>query len=842
MQIVYSNLILLVMIPFLLIDYSGFVFADEEFDLNLQIIPDLVNPDKLTNSYGFIFLTDENGNPFSAEQDMYIKLDSSDSSIVSIPENVKILKGENYATFDVISKYNEGVVWITSSFDDKKTEIMFQVGSNSSLLPSDASLVLSLPTKKMHVNSQIPITLFINSTQGSILQAGNDLNISLEFSSELIDIDKKQLILKKGDYFTSSTISSKDVTGNAFVKANLDDSEISTVSHIEITSSKPSSLDLHVFPQLLTEYSDRKVDIFVGLKDDDGFPVLATEDIFLGITADTQILSNSIKQTDSDPVIKEGMFGIHLQPKHVFQDFPQNHTVTVVAEDYKFSSTLFDIVPHLDRDDPKANTKSVNVFVPQYIPTGANTVVVYQLGAVEDDSDDGAVQNKELNPRSIDELFDGELYPLTTDQRYSSTHNENLQVVSSDNSILQVDDAGGIEDPDALDGQGAYGTAYVSTTQKTGTVDITVSLDGYGSGTATTSVVNPRIPESMMIYSPTGPNKIFVDNNGEFELYFLPIDSSNRPTSSEKKLSFTIYPLNDIVEILPYTNFAKKKFSAFQISPSNSTKIQAVPIGIDATDNLGSSKTFQISSSPSTVQIILPFENAFSIPDSRQFAIIQLVDAYGNPVPSPERKTVNVSSSNPDIIDVKDSVILRKGDSFAKVPFDITGNIGSSIISVDAINSKGSSSEIKIKPFEKRLNVFVQYPDNLQKNQPQQIQVFVDDENARPVSGATVSIVDYSNSKVSSQRLLTDNTGEASFSLTAVSDENIAFTLQAYKNGFQTKTTTVKLQIAQDTPANIDVSPLIIFGMIGIGIVSVVVIVLFLLRKPKKVDDDEEYF
>ncbi len=60
------------------------------------------------------------------------------------------------------------------------------------------------------------------------------------------------------------------------------------------------------------------------------------------------------------------------------------------------------------------------------LPTGTETIIVYQIGAVENDDDDpevasDGVKKEGINVRVIDDLKEGEIFPVQIGKRYTAT-------------------------------------------------------------------------------------------------------------------------------------------------------------------------------------------------------------------------------------------------------------------------------------------------------------------------------------------------------------------------------------------------------------------------------------
>ena len=827
----------------------------EEIFLDLLLAPPTIEAGERTLSIGYVNIVDGDGVPVLAGDDIKISLVSSDPTIATVPPKIVIPKGQHYANFDVNVGNIDGTAEISAILEDQIVVQNLIIGSIKPTYPDDLELAILIPSTEMHVNTEMPLSVILKSSDGSIITAIEDTVVSLDYEEFLIEPTNKKIILKKGSQYGITSVMSLEEMGNAFVRAKIEDLNLNSVSNIKISSTRPSALQLHVFPDRVTEFTDKTIDIFVGLEDTNGLSTVAAEDINIDVSADDQQLSDRIKDIIDFKyaTIKKGEYGIHLQPNLIFPDAPENYTIAVSSDNYQSVSKLFDVVEPLAGTDAKVKNKAVKVFVPPMLPTGAKTIVVYQIGAIESDDDDPEVasadEKKGINVRVIDDLKEGEIFPVQIGKRYTATgEHANLEITSSDNSILSIVDPGSIVSLEVVSGRSAYGVAVVSTSQKTGDVTISVSLDAWGSGKATTTVVNPLEPTQTKIFSPGASNKIVLDNEGWFELFFLPLDSSGRPATSENKVKYLIEPINELAEIQPKKNFVRTQLFAGGIS-GNSTDINIITVGIDANPKLETTTTFELAPT-SAIKVILPFERLIGVSRTNPIGAVQLTDLFGNPVQASKDLSVKLSSSDEKVVTIPKSVTIPAGSSFVNFPVTaILDKTGSVTISADARNAKGSPAQLFVESPSKSLKIFVEYPDApIGINQGVTMKVFVDDEKARPVEGVLVKLITSDAAQASPNRITTSNSGEASFIFKTLSGPTTSLTIEASKVGYADGEKTIKLQVGGDGAVSLGQAESgapswVIYVVIVIAVVTAVIVVRFVFLKPKKevVEGEEEY-
>lgn len=811
--------------------------------ITLHFTPSVVDAKEGSYSIGFVNIANAKGDPILAKGDVEITLVSKNPSIATVVPKVVIPEGQHYANFDVTLGNTTGDVEISATFEDQIVSQNLIVGSTPSKFPDSLQLEILTPTTNMHVNTEMPLSVLLKSSDGTIIPAAEDIVVTLDYEESLIKTAEDKIIIKKGNHYGITTLTSLEDAGNSFVRATVADLNLSAVTDIKISSTTPSKLQLYIFPSRVTEFNDNTIEIFVGLEDINGFPTVATKDVTIGISADNDSLSDRINAVlkNKKPIIKKGEFGFHVQPVMVFTNLPENYTISVSSDNYQSVSKLFDVVEPMKPTDGKAKNKAVNVFVPSTLPTGAKAIVVYQTGAVEDDDDpETEKEDQGINVRVIDDLKEGEIFPVQTGRNYYSTGSDaNLKITSSDDSILSIVDAGFIRDTKSLPLAKNHGIAIITTGKKTGDVTVSVSLDGWGSGKAKTSIVNPLEPTQTIIFSPVGSDKIILDENGGFELFVLPLDSAKRPTSLETGINYLIKPINELTKIQPRKNFVHEQFFAEPGMTANSTNLNVVQVGVDSDPQLEATINFEITR-VSTAKIILPFERLISPNKINPIGTVQLIDYYGNPIQATKKLSVSLSSSNEQVLTVPKTVTIPAGSSFAKFPISVTsGATGTITISSNTKIMQGSSTQLFVETTSKQLKLFVQYPETpIDPNQEATITVFVDDEKAKAVKDALITLLTSDGAQAIPDRLSTSDSGQARFIFKAQSGPTASLTIKAAKVGYADTEKTLDLQIRSSEQIFGEeaskVPPMIIYVAVGIAVATAGAVAYFIFIKPKQ--------
>ena len=837
--------------------------AEESYFIELHIAPDKIARQFDSLPIGYVNIVNEEGIPLVAKDDLEINLKSSQPLTATVPKKIVIPAGQSYVNFD-ISTIREGDVEISASFEDQVVSAMLKIGGAKQISGDFLKLKIQLPTSEGHLNTEMPFAVYLEDIDGDAIAPSKDLTVNITYEKKLIRSENDTLVIKEGNYYAYSKIHILDKVGGAFIKAEAPELELDAAERINISSTKPTKLIVDVFPNRIAESTERNVSIFISLRDSNDNPTLAERDVRLNINADTQVLSERIDDVFKDikPIIKKDEFGFYFQPNLVFTSFPQNYTVIVTSDDYGLATKRFDIVEILNSDSPKAKDKTVKVFVPEKIPVGAKAIVTYQAGAIERDDDDPedlpeAVEDRELQIRTIDDLEAGEIFPIKPDQVFSSEKLvDNLSVVSSDNEILRIDKVGSIVDTKKLLGVSSFGTSEISTGKKTGTVEISVAMKGFASGTASTQVINTREISGTKIFSPLGQDRVTSNRDGTFDIFFVPVDASDRPSTSESGLNYVVTPINKITEIPAGDYFSRMQIDKSLFSSINFTEITVSPIGVSSVSEIASSTTLFYKPSLPALKVILPFEKIPGLTNVNNIGTVQITDLFDNPIFATEDIDINLISSDNSIgednisdspiVKVPELITIPAGSSFVKFPITTThGNIGPVLISASASNAMSSEAELDVEHFSSDLIISPEYPtDPIKINEPVTLKVFVDDDFGNSIQGATV-VIKAPNGTAVPDRLTTSELGEAAFiyksSIGPANQVLLTISKLGYDDVEKTLDLTIEGGLGSGQSSLAFGLPIwaIYAGIIGV-IATIGAVVFIFIRKPKEKETEEE--
>lgn len=868
--------------------------ALSDYSVKLAISPSHLEPGFIEHNVGYFFVLSKHGVPITSSYDVPVSLSSDDPSIASVPNKIILKADEEFVTFPVTTGDKSGQTTITATLNGKTTFQKIYVGTDETHLPDDLILELHLPTNEMHVNSEMPFSVFLKTFDGSVVRAPADISINFEYESSLASPNSDILTIKKGNYYAWGVISAFEKTGNTFLRATFDDAGLDVAKSIKISSTLPTALQLSVYPKMIPAEIDRKLDIFVTVVDSEGNPTKTPHDIPLNFFSSEQypIGENLAKVVTSEkPVIKKGEFGFLLQEKFSLQNLLANDIlIGVTAEGYGTATDTFRTVGEsieIEENKKKSinnvydfgyNTKNygktVSVYGLDKIPSNATAFFTYQLSLIEDDEDDDGIRpdgteieihpecaeqsdetnpdesnseithNTELDPEkillySIDCLEDEELYPAQSGESlYSDGYVQKINVISSDDEIGQIVDGGHIQS------SYSYGTTQITTGQKTGPLTISTSVNGVGTGSFSTQVVNSLEQKEVRIFSPTGDESLIFDRDGYFDVFLVALDGSERPKVMKDEGKYLITPTNGLVKIPRGETFAfaQLRSDTFDVSEQETTVTLTVePIGEKTNSELEGSKTF-VTWPTSKLQVTFPIDK-INAEHEENFGVVQLVDLQGNPVIPKFDVKSKIVSSHDSVVQVIDDAVIPAGSSYATFPIKTTGSIGSTEIHASAKGVNGTSYVINTASSQTQLQIFTGgLVTEVKVNEPIEFRLFVDDENAQSVPNASLKIMTEDDALITPDVVRTSSDGSAIVSLTAYDGPSISFDIIATAEGYAEgqDSFTVNVDAPQKTFDAIDLElPDWIIYIVIAGILMVGAVVFMFLKKTKTNIEEE---
>ncbi|MDH3610338.1 MAG: hypothetical protein OEM79_01105 [Nitrosopumilus sp.] len=881
------------------------------FNIHVAITPSHVSEGSETYPIGYVYILNKNGVAISTFDDVDVYLTSDNPSVASVPEKIIFPANADFAKFDITTGQN-GKTIITAELKNQIGFTDIQVGSDNSRLPDDLVLELNIPTEKMHVNSEMPFSAVLKTSDDQIVRAPYDIEIILDYQKSLAVPNEDKLVIKSGEFYAWGTITTFEKVGNAYLRAIQADTQLDTAVSISISSTLPAALNLNIYPYLIPAEIDRTIDIFVSVVDSNGDPTVASEDIPLKFFSNNQdYLGDDLDDTmeETNMVIKKGEFGYHFKQNldliglvsndlligvssagmGVAIDKFQTVGESISIEDQRISGAGSLITS--SRVVKATDDKSVQLFGPLKIPSNSTALFAYQIAIEEDDDDDdldehspfeemdveacidqqfeeeefrregeltqdiGGVGDVEgdttqtgtdtdidtddcdVTVWDINHLEEGNKYPIQANEDYRATGLiQLLDVISEDSTLGKVVDAGNIRP------SYSYGVAEIETTQKSGEFLISAQIKGVGSGSIRTEVVNSLEQKQIKAFSPTGEDTILINRDGSFDVFLVALDASDRPKVLEEDKRYLITPSNGVVDIVKGSTFGHTNLQSesFSLVDGGAVVLKVAPIGQDADLSLESTSLFETQLS-SKINVLFPLDK-LDIEKENHVGVIQMVDLQGNPIKSFKDIRAKIISSNEGIVRTLGDAVIKQGDSYAEFPIETTRNMGSALISSTARGVVGGESTISTSTSSSSLTIVTSgLVEPMPVNQEVMVKIFVDDDTADSVAGATVRITSNVNATVNPDLVRTGSDGSATFTLTALNGPEIPLDFSATAEGYRPGNDSYDILV--DTPAGgvqeVQLPQELVYVIIG-GIVIVAVVVGLFLKKSKEPLDEEE--
>jgi len=819
--------------------------------VELYLAPSHVEVGEATYSIGYVNLVNKNGISVKPTDDLIIELSSGNPAIASVPSEVIIQQDSLFGTFDVKVGNSEGETAIYANFNDQTVFQNLIVGENNIGVPDDVELIIHLPSKEMHVESEMPFSVFLQTSDGTIIQAPYDIEVALDYEDALIELDSNNIVIKKGSYYVWGIIKTNDKVGTAFIKTSQNDLKLQTAQNIRISSSLPSGLEVNVFPKIIAREIDRNIDVIINLVDSEGLPTLAQEDIQLEFFSDNDHVGEKIDETMKESIrngiIKEGEFSYHFRQKLTLNNVKPEIIIGASTEGLGIAYDCFMTRQAYTSDNPIAQNKTMHVFTLDKIPSNSKTVAIYQIGAliessnIEKDEKDNCIDLALFDNDKTDSDVNVEFHPILSNENLiSEGTSQKINLISSDGLLLNIIQSGNINSGYS------YGTSEIYSGKETGDAILSTTIKGIGSASSSTTIVNTLKHDKTKIFSPTGSDRILFDNEGNFDLFLIALDGKDRPTFVENEAKYILTPVNELAEISKGRTFTNVKFhnDSFGTTGEKQVLIEAIPIGISADDDLKSVASFEKDPS-SMVKIILPYNEMDANTEQTYNGIVQLIDFNNNPIQTSRNLQVKINSTNSELIDIPRFVDIEEGSSFGIFSIDTSGEIGQSMISANVNGIVGSQQEFKTKSFLTKLKISTgSVNEPVTPGEPVELKLYVDDQYLESVEGASLKIVSDSNTTITPTNIKTENDGSAKLHFIAQSGvPTISLQIFATAEGYVDEQRTFEFSVDTNNPSNFQVLELgfpdwIVY--IGIAAILVIGTVMFIfLRKPKQLLEDE---
>ena len=479
-------------------------------DLYLAITPSHIERQSGTHNIGYVSLINKQGISVSDTQNTEIFLSSSDPQIATVPKMITLDAGSKFVQFPVTTSGQSGQTVITASIGEFSSSQKLDVGFVNKDIRPGTSLEIVIPSEKMLINSVMPFSVYLKSPDGKFQKAYNDIKIDLEYNDDLVAPDSGSITIKEGSYYALGVLRTKQMTGNGFLHASNTQLDLDSAVSVNVSSTTPSSIQVHVFPKLVTFGADRELDIFISLLDASGNPAIAPDDVELQLISTNKDVTKELDKIikEEKPMIKKGQFGYHLSHKFdllsklenfmqigahaknygVSKDYFSIVGTTYTPSSEKFTDAEFQLRSLYGDDNVQKNVGvgydfEVALFGPVSIPPDTESVIGFQTVVLEDNEDDKKTIKctKTVNVGNQTQTIQStcpnpDFYEVETDYETCVGKKTNVDIIEGTTETNDLDCKKPILDVDNLPDGYAYPIQSNLSYEKIGRIQDTVSL------------------------------------------------------------------------------------------------------------------------------------------------------------------------------------------------------------------------------------------------------------------------------------------------------------------------------------------------------------------------------
>ena len=655
---------------------------------------------------------------------------SSDPSVVEI---IGVEQNENGFITDVkikaVSAGTASVALIAPGFSSDEFPITVYSNQNN-----PTQLLLKITPNSFSLNGPPKgyVTVELANSDGYPVSASKDTAITLSLNdNSLLDLKNNQLVIKKGDYFAIAEFNVKS-SGTATVFANAQ--SMKTVnSQITIDPDAATThLQLYVYPDKISSFAAAQSYAIVQLQNDKGVPVKAKEDVFV-----------SVKITDSSQQVG-------LSSSSVAPNLSADNLVIKKGSYWGYSTltTLAGV----------QGSYSISIAANNYPSSDSQQLVVVTVGSSD---------NKPFQFDTLPVLVTGQKELIGV---LHLVDPNGSPLLASDNLLVKIDstDKSSISVNDVKINKGLSTNLVFADTGLT----VTNGIQLYD------TTDNSKIPPPMM-YGPTeGALTLVADPlvpqlvagiQSPLLLYMLDNTNSNSSSYFPDALPLS-FSNTAIMQIEPKT-ITKGQDSL--LLDTKALKAGIAQLSIIA-GSFESDPAITILS-PKAAQLHLSSPNPIITNLPSRFSL-ELLDGNGLPAIAEEDKIVTLIPNDKTVIDIPESVTIKKGDYYAMFTAKplAGGNTELSIISDGLPLQKSDLAVTSITP-----SLSISAPNSVNQNSIFDATLNAQYNNA-PLSGLKVEWK-IDGAQILAPDSITDQNGHANVKLLA--NGQTVIVVQAYVSG-----------------------------------------------------------
>ena len=606
--------------------FSNYAYADTAGQLGMKLFPGKI----IENSEGLIQVYSK------SEGGIINKLvaTSSDPSIVQI---ISITQDPSHTLFTVkinAIKYGEAKISLAAPGFSSE-ELTIDVSKNSHIVSK--LLVKTTPdTFSVDGPKHGYFTVETLNADDFPTVVQNDLPVSIISSDpNILSLKTDQIVIKSGSYYAVGEFDIKQ-SGSAQISASSSSMSIASASITINKISSQNTIQLYVYPQKINVFTSANAYAVIQLHDSSGAPVIAKDDIPIALNirdlTNTNVNNTTFKdrnlQVNEQPIIKKGSYWAYV-PIEVAAGTTDTYEINAYAKGYSAPSTakVTTLMSNMKFGDNGAKMDALPI-----LAAGGQKELI-GIAHLEDSSGNVLIANSDLQ----------------------------IHVDSNDLSVISVLDTDFPRGSQAAPVFARVGNvANPVTLSVVSTLPQTIDANMTAPTTDTlTLAAQPLI--SKILTGTIFPLGIYMEKSGSFNLF---------------KSDFDIYVSPP--DVIQTGSLSVKTDSVAQIVNSTLLTDGVQSISVKGGSYTNTFTVEGLSSYPKSVVMDYPDSIVANTHDTFS---IQLLDGQGVPVYPDHDVDVKVVSDDPSIIDVPETVQVKKNTYYTT--FDVQPkNAGTTEISV----------------------------------------------------------------------------------------------------------------------------------------------------------------
>ncbi|MBI4258207.1 MAG: hypothetical protein HY619_04555 [Thaumarchaeota archaeon] len=620
------------------------VEAADDNRLSITLAPPRVPADNNTYDVVIVELQNRSGFPTPASEDVRVILTSSKIEVGLVEQFITINEGSTFAIAKFSSTITPGQTNITAISTGYIPASKIMVTVEPSGTPTILSVALGPSKIAPQAGGTGTVTVQLLDATGMPARAEVDIRVTMSSSSTRVGTVDPSLIISAESTFGIARFHTGFAVGETTIAAS--SSGYSTGSAIlNVVGPLPAKLVVNASPRIIPRLGYASV-VTAQLEDFQGIPARAPVDIPVTVTSS---VSGSVSVRQELITIRSGE---SYASTSVASGSIGSSNVTASAQGYEPSKVNVEVISGTSRSAGRIGVH----LAPGKIPPATESQVIVQL--------------QDLNSPHLPIIAEREI---------------EVFVASSNTTIGTVDAV--VKIPSGS----SHGFVKFKSSLLSGTTLVTAHATNFDKGNATMSVVE-AIPYKIALSSI--PRLIPADGQRYDSIIVELQDVNGRPAKAPSDIVVFLSSsrtdvgiVSETVTLNALSSYAAASFRTTLVA--GVTNITASALGYVAAPPL---RVTTVKPAPSQIAV---YASPATIPASQgryETIAVQLQDVEGVPAKAKFDTTIFLSSTDPRVGTVSQTVTIPAGRTFARASFNATNNPGTTTITATASGfSRGSA-------------------------------------------------------------------------------------------------------------------------------------------------------